>query len=132
MRENKQLSLKLNFLTQHWLLLIIISKLSCCVYRHVPSIIVKKGKLPKHQLKHEFNFLWYKVCKIHLHTCIKIILCKKRKTILWFTIFRNICLLKFDHKNLHVIVDILHNIMIMMNSTHFGDFFFNDLIKFLI
>lgn len=42
----------------------IISKLSCCVYRHVPSIIVKKGKLPKHQLKHEFNFLWYKVCKI--------------------------------------------------------------------
>lgn len=41
-------------------------------------------------------------------------------------------ILKFDHKNLHVILDILHNIMIMMNSTHFGDFFFNDLIKFLI
>lgn len=32
-------------------------------------------------------------------------------------------ILKFDHKNLHVILDILHNIMIMMNSTHFDDFF---------
>lgn len=51
-----------------------------CLYRHVPSIIVKKkGKLPKHQLKHEFNFFLYKVCKIHLHMCIKIILCKKEK-----------------------------------------------------
>lgn len=46
--------------------------------------------------------------------CIKIILCKKRKIILWFKIFRNICLLKFDYKNFRVILDILYNIMIMM------------------
>lgn len=95
-----------------------------CLYRHVPSIIVKKkGKLPKHQLKHELNFLWYKVCKIHLHTCIKIILCKKEKQFYGLQSSEIFAYWSLIIENLHVILDILHNIMIMMNSTHFGDFF---------
>lgn len=41
-------------------------------------------------------------------------------------------ILKFDYKNFYVILDILYNIMIMMNSIYFGDFFFNDFMKILI
>lgn len=59
--------------------------------------------------------------------CIKIILhlyVKKKNNFMVYNLQKYLPILKFDHKNLHVILDILHNIMInMMNSTHFGDFF---------
>lgn len=130
MRGNKQLCLKLNFLTQHCLLLI--SKHSCRLrhvhmYQGYPS-----GNCDKRDNQNMNSFSsWYKVHDRHLHTCIKIIMCKKRTN--WFSInLQKYLPTEVWSWNLHiyVIFDILYIIMIqMINSTHFGDFFFFRMIS---